>query len=194
MFNSTRLLSEASNDKGFNVSLESRGSAEETEMDTAYRFLGSVVIWFDLLSCVSLSQGPRTTYEIWLSENNVDMSAVMGCQNWAMLEIGNIARFSAWKSANEKFNTLSMRELVSKGVEIESRIEEGIQKSYTIGEVRRNRLTSVSLIDPIPRPITSTTHALSPVPLPLPHLYSCTQSFLGRILVYQKFVLLFREQ
>jgi hypothetical protein len=51
----------------------------------------------------------------------------MGCQNWVMEMIGDIAQFSIWKENQEKDGVLSIRELANKGQGIETRLENGIQ-------------------------------------------------------------------
>jgi hypothetical protein len=51
----------------------------------------------------------------------------MGCQNWVMIAIGDLANFAIWKDVQESEGVLSIRELASKAEEIERRLEDGIQ-------------------------------------------------------------------
>lgn len=136
MFNNAHWQQGSATDMEAHGSTQTAPSIVEKEVDIAYRFLGATVIWFDLLSCISLDREPRTMYESWLSRHGVEMSNVMGCQNWAMIEIGNIARFAARKLEAERSNRLSMRELVSESLVIEDKLERGIQESYAIEKVQ----------------------------------------------------------
>lgn len=104
----------------------------------ALPFLVTCVLWFDLVSCVSTGTSPRLPYKKLLAMEVIDLETVMGCANWAMLAIGDLASLNAWKknafsqpfrssggiSSNRTFKGRS--ELVARSREIEKRLEDGL--------------------------------------------------------------------
>jgi hypothetical protein len=91
---------------------------EHTEfawIEQAYVFLVAVVLWFDILSYLSTSQKPRLDHNARFSNHALDMSLVMGCQNWVLEEIGNLAYLDGWKMQAVHSRTLSMSQLVTRG-------------------------------------------------------------------------------
>ncbi|KAF7551755.1 hypothetical protein G7Z17_g4804 [Cylindrodendrum hubeiense] len=65
----------------------------------AQRFQVANLLWFDIIACTSTGSAPQTPYRQWLNVPEVDMSRVMGCQNWMMAIIGDIATLGAeWTS------------------------------------------------------------------------------------------------
>lgn len=99
--------------------------------DHAYNFLASVVVWFDILSCVSTGRKPRLDYKAWLQKQEIDLAQVIGCQNWAMDAIGDLASLNAWKVQNTTSKTLSVPQLVKRGEEIQGRLERGLMELET---------------------------------------------------------------
>lgn len=91
------------------------------------RFLIPVLLWFDLLACASTGEAPRMPYQTLLESNEVDLEGIMGCQNWVMGAIGDIAQLNAWKSSRKHSGQLSLPTLVSKSQVIESRLEHGLE-------------------------------------------------------------------
>ncbi|CAG7919109.1 unnamed protein product [Penicillium olsonii] len=100
---------------------DKRGGASD---DLEFLIVG--VMWYDLLACVSIGSVPRLPYQSWLRAPYLDTADLMGCENWVMLAIGDLAHLSAWKNQQEKDGLLSIRELATKGMEIETRLENGI--------------------------------------------------------------------
>lgn len=98
-------------------------------------FLVVTVIWFDLFACVSTGRVPSLPYHRWLQIPGLNMADLMGCQNWVMLVIGDLAHFGAWKEQQEKNGLLSVRELAGRGQEIEKRLETGLE-SLDLARVR----------------------------------------------------------
>ncbi|KAJ6084857.1 hypothetical protein N7499_004486 [Penicillium canescens] len=91
------------------------------------QFLTVAVIWFDIFACVTTGRAPRLPYQQWLRIQGLNTADLMGCENWVMLIIGDLAHFSIWKETQEEQGMLSIRELASRGKEIERRLESGIQ-------------------------------------------------------------------
>jgi C6 transcription factor Pro1 len=53
----------------------------------------------------------------------------MGCKNWVMLLIMEIAMLDDWKKTRQKSGNLSLRELTSKAAHIEDRLTAGMNKT-----------------------------------------------------------------
>ncbi|KAL3963413.1 hypothetical protein ACCO45_000417 [Purpureocillium lilacinum] len=70
----------------------SRSSAVSTSRSG---FLVTKVVWLDVLAATVTGTAPRTRYAEWLDVEGVDMSRVMGCRNWAMRAIGDLASVAA---------------------------------------------------------------------------------------------------
>lgn len=63
------------------------------------------------------------------------MADLMGCYNWVMISIGDLAQLQAWKSKMKEQGTLSVPDLVTRSREVETRLEDGIEKLESIIEV-----------------------------------------------------------
>lgn len=105
------------------------------------QFLITAALWFDILSCVSTGKVPALPYSQWLSIPGLDTASVMGCQNWIMALIGDLANLKQWKDNSIQTGLLSTRDLAVKGQRIESALENGI-KQLDINE-------KVNLVAPI---------------------------------------------
>ncbi|KAK4076575.1 transcriptional regulator family: Fungal Specific TF [Trichoderma aggressivum f. europaeum] len=90
------------------------------------QFLITAALWFDILSCVSTGEVPALPYSQWLSISGLDTAAIMGCQNWIMALIGDLANLKQWKDNGMKIGLLSTRDLAVKGQRIETALENGI--------------------------------------------------------------------
>ncbi|KXH37622.1 hypothetical protein CNYM01_08346 [Colletotrichum nymphaeae SA-01] len=112
------------------IDLESVGGRSESStrietgfqriMSAAIRFHVSQLLWFELLSCVSTGDPPRLPYQRWLSHEEIDVSCVMGCQNWAMLALGDVASLEA------QVAEMNPRALSRKIADITKRLEDGV--------------------------------------------------------------------
>lgn len=60
-------------------------------VDAAMRFHMAQLLWFEMVACVATGKAPKLPYQTWLALDDLDMSCVMGCQNWAMLALGDVA-------------------------------------------------------------------------------------------------------
>jgi hypothetical protein len=90
------------------------------------QFLITAALWFDILSCVSTDKAPTLPYNQWLNIPGLDTAAIMGCQNWIMALIGDLASLKQWKDNSIKVGLLSTRDLAVKGQRIETALEDGI--------------------------------------------------------------------
>ncbi|KAH7143539.1 fungal-specific transcription factor domain-containing protein [Dactylonectria macrodidyma] len=105
----------------------------------AQRFQVANLLWFDILACTSTGASPRTPYRQWLNVPEVDMSRVMGCQNWMMAIIGDIASLGAVASS---FQTEVMHSSMQA---LEERIYRGLDALDSEPEVsiaRKSRLVT----------------------------------------------------
>ena len=67
----------------------------------ALSFLMAQVLWFELLASASTGLRPRMPYRTWLNSGCVEMTDVMGCENWIMEVIGDLATLDAQRTCLE---------------------------------------------------------------------------------------------
>jgi hypothetical protein len=101
------------------------------------------MLWIDLFACVSTGKPPHLPYQQWLSTPGLYMEDLIGCRNWVMLSIGELAMLDEWKQSKEKEGALSVRELAMKSLEIEARLEQGLA-DLDLREVGRFEIFSPS--------------------------------------------------
>lgn len=82
------------------------------------------------------------------------MADLMGCQNWVMVAIGNLASLKDWKDDRMEMGLLSTRELALKGQQIEKSLEAGIEHLDSNAEVRINRMFLDAVVDIIMKGLT----------------------------------------
>lgn len=87
-------------------------------VEHARRFLIANLLWFDLLACASTGTSPKSAYREWLN-GGIDMRPIMGCQNWAMIAIGDVATLNTRR--------LFWDEIPDEVSEVKNRIDEGLQ-------------------------------------------------------------------
>jgi hypothetical protein len=98
----------------------------------AMAFFSGVIIWFDILG--SASTGLRPQYaDICAAalgdfDSKVQLQNLMGCENWAMTIIREIAVLEDWKRVMARDGVLSVRKLVRKAGDIEQRLGVGIAR------------------------------------------------------------------
>ncbi|KAG8355658.1 hypothetical protein FVEN_g6521 [Fusarium venenatum] len=121
---SPKALRKSSSSNNPLTSPASINSGEDSHPD--FSFLVTQALWFDILACVSTGRVPRIAYQQWLEESDLDMADLMGCYNWVMISIGDLAHLQAWKKDMQNKRTLSVPELVIKCRNIETRLHNGI--------------------------------------------------------------------
>ncbi|CAM1510636.1 Fc.00g009710.m01.CDS01 [Cosmosporella sp. VM-42] len=112
-------------------------TTEVNGVEHARRFLVANLVWFDLLACTSTGTTPKTAYKEWL-ENDIDMRPVMGCQNWIMIKIGDIARLNGtewgvWDGNKSPTAVLSIQQSLQAGI----RTLEAFPEDSTVYQVSR---------------------------------------------------------
>jgi hypothetical protein len=103
-----------------------------SEYRSALFFFSGVVGWYDILSCSTTGAPPFSKCEcIDAALGYIFLDKIMGCENWAMLLIMDIAFLDDWKQNLQISAQLSMRELVTRATRIERRLEDGIRENST---------------------------------------------------------------
>lgn len=96
----------------------------------AFRFSSTILILDDIIASTVLQEQPKL-YEYHRSLlSNIDgtdppinLETVVGCQNWALLQIGEIAVLDAWKQRCNKAGNLNVMELVNRATAIKDSLE-----------------------------------------------------------------------
>lgn len=99
----------------------------------AFRFSSALLIFDDIIASMVLQQQPRL-YE-WhgslLLTNNADepqinLKDVIGCENWVLVQIGEISALDAWKQRCKGAGNLDIMELVRRATVIKSLLEDRV--------------------------------------------------------------------
>ena len=103
----------------------------------AFRFFTAILITLDIVAATSLEQAPRLrNYHSYLLGDvqpdevsvPIDLSAFVGCQNWALLSVGSVAALHAWKKEMKGKGSLSVPELVERAQEISQTLDGGLSR------------------------------------------------------------------
>lgn len=139
----TSLISSQCFNHPYAHSLESITSGITVSRDSAaLDFFTGAIIWMDALSCVSTGSHP------WLSEfhnrllsakksdsskpdpskcdHKIQLPSIMGCENWAMIMISEIAWLGTWRKKHEEEKTINInfnQQLLITEQNIRSRLE-----------------------------------------------------------------------
>ncbi|KAJ9650446.1 hypothetical protein H2198_010256 [Neophaeococcomyces mojaviensis] len=96
----------------------------------AFRFSSTILILDDIIASTVLQQQPRL-YEYHQSllgsvdsnDPTINFEATVGCQNWALLQIGKIAVLDTWKQRCKRAGNLDVMELVHRATAIKNSLE-----------------------------------------------------------------------
>jgi hypothetical protein len=105
-----------------------------------FDFLVAEALWHDILACATTGRVPRMPYRQWLEGTGLEMATLMGCYNWVMVAIGDLAHLQAWKKEMRQQERLSVPELVRKGQRIEKRLQDGITELKQTVKVSTNNI------------------------------------------------------
>lgn len=109
-------------------------SAQGTQIPSAdqagFCFSSTLLILDDIIASTALQERPRL-YEYHHSllggidgnEPLINLEPVVGCQNWVLLQIGEIAVLDAWKQKCKKAGNLNVMELVHRATAIKNLLE-----------------------------------------------------------------------
>ncbi|KAH8593049.1 fungal-specific transcription factor domain-containing protein [Bisporella sp. PMI_857] len=145
--------------------------AEYASLSSGYRsalfFFSGVVGWYDILSCSTTGAPPFSKCEcIDAALGYVFLDKIMGCENWAMLLIMDIAFLDDWKQNLQRSAQLSMRELVTRATHIERRLEDGIRDNSS----RLSQLTNHSMPSILGTRVQEPTHLI----LLITRIFACS--------------------
>ena len=104
----------------------------------AFRFSSALLILDDIIASTVLQEPPRL-YEYHHSllsssdstEPVINLGASVGCQNWALLRIGEIAALDAWKQRCKKAENLDIIQLVHRATSIKDSLEADLERLET---------------------------------------------------------------
>jgi C6 transcription factor Pro1 len=96
----------------------------------AFRFSSTILILDDIIASTVLQEQPKLyKYHRSLLSNidgndpPINLETVVGCQNWALLQIGEIAVLDAWKQQCKRTRNLNIMELVNRATAIKDSVE-----------------------------------------------------------------------
>lgn len=72
-----------------------------SEETVVFRFLSAVVLWLDIISCITTGRSPRllSVHSDTLSPSSqIRLENIMGCENWVVLQMGRIAALQEYKT------------------------------------------------------------------------------------------------
>lgn len=97
----------------------------------AFLFSSTLLIFDDIIASTVLREHPRL-YEFHQSllgttvdgtDPPINLEAVVGCQNWALLQISEIAVLDAWKQQSKRAGSLNVMELVHRATAVKEVLE-----------------------------------------------------------------------
>lgn len=116
----------------------------------AFQFSTSILFMDDIILSTVLSKQPllydyhvsllgTTPAEATSAKAVLDLEGVVGCQNWALLQIGRIATLDSWKRRGEEAGNLDVMELVRQAEVIRDALETRILETSEIQVLYANR-------------------------------------------------------
>ncbi|KFY49825.1 hypothetical protein V495_00436 [Pseudogymnoascus sp. VKM F-4514 (FW-929)] len=112
--------------------LQIHGSPSSTSNthELAIRFFTGVIIWYDILSCVTTGLKPfLALHDVDEVFDKIHFHRLMGCESWLMRLILEIAILCESKKRHENSGALRMQELAHRATDIKARIELGLTMS-----------------------------------------------------------------
>lgn len=122
-----------------------------------FRFSSALLIFDDIIASTALQEEPRLhEYHHSLLCNvegtgpHIDLEATVGCQNWALLQIGEIAVLDAWKRRCKGAGNFDAMELVHRATAIKGALEshlKWLENEPVNSSKERNGLLDVFIAD-----------------------------------------------
>ncbi|CAO2657711.1 Nn.00g038370.m01.CDS01 [Neocucurbitaria sp. VM-36] len=105
----------------------------------AFRFSSALLVLDDIIASTVLQEPPKL-YEYHRSllgdfddtEPIIKLEAIVGCQNWVLLQIGEIAMLDVWKQQCKQAELLDVMELVRRAAVIKTTLEAHLTQLETI--------------------------------------------------------------
>ncbi|KAJ5606694.1 hypothetical protein N7510_009475 [Penicillium lagena] len=96
----------------------------------AFQFSSTLLILDDIIASTVLQEEPKLyEYHRYLLEGTddiaplINLKATVGCENWALLEIGEVAALDAWKQRCQRIGNLDVICLVQRATKIKQSLE-----------------------------------------------------------------------
>ncbi|KAJ6151264.1 fungal-specific transcription factor domain-containing protein [Penicillium chermesinum] len=96
----------------------------------AFRFASALLILDDIISSTVLQEEPKTHSlngcllgDTAVQQAPINLETAVGCQNWVLLEIGEVAALDAWKQKCRKAGNLDVMNLVQRAKLIKESLE-----------------------------------------------------------------------
>jgi len=138
----------------------------------AFRFFASLLVADDIIASTSLAEEEPRLYnyhagllsgderETPQRELPVDLDAVLGCQNWVLVQIGEISALAAWKKRRELAgnvgDTAASEELARRGNAIQDALESRLDSMHESSELDQNAVLSLFNAEWASQPSTTT--------------------------------------
>lgn len=104
----------------------------------AFQFSSTLLILDDIIASTVLQEEPKLyEYHRHLLEGTddikppINLKATVGCENWALLEIGEVAALDAWKQRCQKTGNLDVIDLVHRATAIKQSLEAHLMRLDT---------------------------------------------------------------
>ncbi|CAK5269651.1 unnamed protein product [Mycena citricolor] len=111
-------------------------------LSTAGQLIVKLTLWLDVFSSLTVMRPPKylALYQqlfgdtaMWtLESEQIHMEALTGCPEYVLLGIAEVSALSHWKAAEKRRGTLSNRDLIRRGDEIEQRLRKNAVNAKTI--------------------------------------------------------------
>ncbi|KAI9648582.1 hypothetical protein NHQ30_003219 [Ciborinia camelliae] len=122
----------------------------DNEHPIIFRFLSGVVLWLDLVSCVTTGKSPQLLYlhsMAFGAKSQIKLEKIMGCTNWVMIEIGRIAMLHETKQDGLQSGIFDTHSFNNHAENIRQTIRRGLNEQF-LSELRITNPKSPSHPEP----------------------------------------------
>ena len=104
---------------------------------SGFRFFTAILIFIDIIASTALGKAPQlSSYHSRLLDDvkpedvavQIDLSAFVGCQNWALVVVAEVAGLDAWKKNMKNAGSLSVPDLVQRASRISQNLAFGLDR------------------------------------------------------------------
>jgi hypothetical protein len=121
----------------------------------AFRFFSALLVVDDIIASTALEKAPTLheyhTHLLLGCDNGtchedapVDIEAIVGCQNWVMIQIGEIAALDAWKKQRKKDGEPDVMELVARAKAIQGVLQSHLVRLEAASTTVSSNISSVT--------------------------------------------------
>ncbi|KAJ6512967.1 fungal-specific transcription factor domain-containing protein [Mycena sanguinolenta] len=118
-------------------------------LTVAGQLIVKFTLWLDIFSSLTVMRPPKylALYRrlfgdlaTWKSSNEIRMDSLTGCPEEVLLGIAEVSELSHWKAAEKRKGSLSNRDLIRRGDEIEQRLRKASESPRQTGDGDRTPL------------------------------------------------------